>query len=68
MDTSAGRTHGRIAGSKEVDPHTMRGGFIPRGRYAPQGGFTQGQRRTRDLSEVALWALSNVKQIFMLIL
>src|SRR6266571_1256055 len=52
MDTSAGRTCGRIAGSEEVDPRTMRGGFIPRGRYTPWGGFTQGQKRTRDLSEV----------------
>ncbi len=39
-------------GSEEVDPHMMQGGFIPRGRYAPRGGFIQGQRRARDLSEV----------------
>ncbi len=52
MDMSARRTHGRIAGSEEVDPHTMRGGFIPRGRYTPQGGFIQGQRRMSNLSEV----------------
>jgi|SRR6266702_397918 len=52
MDTSAGRTHGWIAGSKEIDPHMMhRGGYIPRGGstphrgYIPQGGFMQRQGR-----------------------
>ncbi len=32
MDTSAGRTRGRVAGSEEMNPNTMpRGGFIPQG-------------------------------------
>src|SRR6266702_8037763 len=42
MDTSAGRTRGRTAGSEEMNPATMpRGGFIPNGRYVPRGGFLQ---------------------------
>ncbi len=45
MDTSAGRTRGRIAGSEEINPATM-----PRGGYTPQGGFMK--RGTRDLREV----------------
>src|SRR6266702_3046782 len=36
MDTSAGRTCGRITGSEEMDPATM-----PQGGYVPQGGFLQ---------------------------
>jgi len=50
MDTSAGRTRGRVAGSEEMNPATM-----PRGGYIPQGGFMQGNRgggRQRDLREV----------------
>ncbi len=50
MDTSAGRTQGRVAGSKEMNPATM-----PRGGYVPQGGFMQGGQRggrQRDLREV----------------
>ncbi len=53
VDTSAGRTHGRIAGSEEVDPCTMQqGGNKPQGQYVPQGGFIQGQGRRRDFSKV----------------
>jgi len=50
MDTSAGRTRGRVAGSEETNPATM-----PRGGYVPRGGFMQGNRgggRQRDLREV----------------
>ena len=50
MDTLAGRTRGRVVGSKEMNPATM-----PRGGYIPQGGFMQGNRgggRQRDLCEV----------------
>ncbi len=50
MDTSAGRTRGRIAGSEEMNPTTM-----PHGGYVPQGGYMQrgqGGGRTRDLREV----------------
>ncbi len=50
MDTSAGRTRGRIAGSEEMNPATM-----PRGGYIPQGGFIQrgrGGGRPKDLREV----------------
>ncbi len=49
MDTSAGRTRGRVAGSEEMNPATM-----PRGGYVPRGGFMQGNRggRQRDLREV----------------
>src|SRR6266581_8862432 len=36
MDTSAGRTRGRVAGSEEMNPATM-----PRGGYIPQGGYLQ---------------------------
>ncbi len=36
MDTSAGRTRGRIVGSEEVNPATMASNA-----YAPQGGFLQ---------------------------
>jgi len=39
MDTSAGRTRGRIAGSEEIDPRTMCGGYIPQRGYNPHGGF-----------------------------
>jgi len=47
MDTSAGRTRGRVAGSEETNPANMRGGYIPR------GGFMQRQGgRQRDLREV----------------
>ena len=49
MDTSAGRTRGRIAGSKEINPATMRGGYIPRGGFMQQG---RGGGRARDLCEV----------------
>ena len=50
MDTSAGRTRGRITGSEEMNPATM-----PCGGYIPRGGFMQGNRgggRQRDLREV----------------
>ncbi len=50
MDTSAGRTRGRIAGSEETNPATMTSNT-----YAPQGGFLQrgrGGGRQRDLHEV----------------
>ncbi len=50
MDTSAGRTRGRIAGSKEMNPATMpRGGYVPRGGYMQRG---RGGGKTRDLREV----------------
>ncbi len=58
MDTSAGRTRGRIAGSEEIDPRTMCGGYIPQRGYNPRGGFLQGRGRgppnrpRRDLNEV----------------
>src|SRR6266581_3591255 len=48
MDTSAGRTRGRVMGSKEMNPTTM-----PRGGYTqPRGGYMQrgrGGARMRDL-------------------
>jgi len=50
MDTLAGRTRGRVVGSKEMNPATM-----PRGGYVPRGGFMQGNQgggRQRDLREV----------------
>src|SRR6266702_474425 len=49
MDTSAGRTQGRVTGSDEMNPATM-----PRGGYVPRGGFMQGNQRgrQRDLREV----------------
>ncbi len=50
MDTSAGRTRGRVAGSEEMNPATM-----PCGGYIPRGGFMQGNQgrgRQRDLQEV----------------
>jgi len=50
MDTSAGRTRGRVAGSEEMNPATM-----PRGGYNPRGGYLQrrhGGGATRDLREV----------------
>jgi len=50
MDTSAGRTRGRVTGSEEMNPATM-----PQGGYIPQGGFMQGNRgggRQRDLRKV----------------
>jgi len=50
MDTSAGRTRGRITGSEEMNPQTMphRGyvthrGYVPCGGNAPHGGFLQGR-------------------------
>ncbi len=50
MDTSAGRTRGRIAGSEEMNLATMpRGGYIPHGGYMQRG---RGGGRTRDLREV----------------
>ncbi len=50
MDTSAGRTRGRVTGSEEMNPATMpRGGYIPRGGYMQRG---RGGGRTRDLREV----------------
>ncbi len=50
MDTSAGRTRGRVTGSEEMDPTTMpRGGYVPRGGYMQRGC---GGGRTRDLREV----------------
>jgi len=50
MDTSAGRTRGRVTGSEEMNPATMpRGGYIPRGGYLQRG---RGGRPTRDLREV----------------
>ncbi len=50
MDTSAGRTRGRIARSEEVNLASMISNT-----YAPRGGFLQrgrGGRRQRDLREV----------------
>src|SRR6266702_3112262 len=50
MDTLAGRTHGHIARSEEMNPATM-----PHGGYTPQGGPLQrgrGGGRQRDLHEV----------------
>ncbi len=50
MDTSAGRTRGRVTGSEEMNPATM-----PRGGYTPRGGYMQrgrGGGRMRDLREV----------------
>ena len=50
MDTSAGRTRGRVTGSEEMDPTTMpQGGYVPRGEYMQKG---HGGGRTRDLREV----------------
>ena len=49
MDTSAGRTRGRIAGSEDVNPATMRGGYIPQGGFMQRG---RGGGRQRDLREV----------------
>ncbi len=50
MDTSAGRTRGRVTGSEEMNPATMpRGGYIPRGGYMQRG---RGGGRMRDLREV----------------
>ncbi len=50
MDTSAGRTRGRVAGSEDVNPATMRsGGYIPRGGFMQRG---RGGGRSRDLREV----------------
>src|SRR6266702_4760106 len=50
MDTSAGRTRGRVAGSEEMNPAIMpRGGYVPRGGYMQRG---QGGTRTRDLRKV----------------
>ncbi len=51
MDTSAGRTRGRVAGSEEINPATMpHGGYVPRGGYMQRG--RGGGTRTRDLREV----------------
>src|SRR6266702_185177 len=50
INTSAGRTRGRVAGSEEMNPTTM-----PRGGYTPRGGYLQrgrGGGNTRDLHEV----------------
>src|SRR6266571_4817007 len=50
MDTSAGRTRGRVARSEEMNPATM-----PHGGYFPRGGFMRGNQergRQRDLQEV----------------
>ncbi len=50
MDTSAGRTWGRVTGSDEMNPATM-----PRRGYVPRGGFMQGNQRggrQQDLREV----------------
>ncbi len=49
MDTSAGRTRGRVAGSEEINPATM-----PRGGYVLRGGYMQRGRggRMRDLRKV----------------
>ncbi len=50
MDTSAGRTQGRVAGSEEMNPATMpRGGYVPRGGYMQRGC---GGNWIRNLSEV----------------
>ncbi len=50
MDTSAGRTRGRVAGSEEINPATMPcGGYTPRGGYLQRG---RGGGMTRDLCEV----------------
>jgi len=50
MDTSAGRTRGRVAGSEEMNPATMpQGGYVPRGGYMQRG---RGGGSTRDLCEV----------------
>ncbi len=48
MDTSAGRTRGRVAGSEDANPMTMRRGYIPRGGFMQR----QGGGRQRDLREV----------------
>ncbi len=48
MDTSAGRTRGRVVGSENTNPTTMRGGYIPRGGFMQR----QGGGRQRDLREV----------------
>src|SRR6266702_3933989 len=51
MDTSAGRTRGRVAGSEEINTATMpHGGYVPRGGYMQRG--RGGGTRTRDLREV----------------
>ncbi len=49
MDTSAGRTHGRVTGSEEMNPTTM-----PQGGYVPRGGFMRGRGggKMRDIREV----------------
>ena len=48
MDTLAGRTRGRLAGSEDINyhapPYTLRGGFMQRGRG--------GGRLCRDIREV----------------
>ncbi len=50
MDTLAGRTRGRVAGSEEMNPATMpQGGYTPRGGYMNRG---RGGIRTRDLRKV----------------
>src|SRR6266702_3376917 len=50
MDTSAGRTCGRIAGSEEINPAAMhRGGYIPHRGFLQRG---RGGGRLRDLCEV----------------
>ncbi len=58
MDTSAGRTRGRIARSEEVNPASMTSNT-----YAPRGGFLQRGRgrggRQRDLREVECYTCHN---------
>src|SRR6266702_2724580 len=57
MDTSAGRTHGQIAGSEEMNPATMpHGGYVPRGKFLQRG---RGGRRQRDLWEVECYTCHN---------
>ena len=57
MDTSAGRTRGRITGSEEMNPATMpRVGYVPRGGYMQRG---QGGGRTRDLRKVECYTCHN---------
>ncbi len=57
MDTSAGRTRGRITGSEEMNPATMpQGGYVPRGGYMQRG---RGGGRTRDLREVECYTCHN---------
>ncbi len=52
MDTSAGRTRGRIAGSEETDPRTMRRGYNPRRGFLQGRGRGPPNRPKRDPSKV----------------